>query len=188
MSCGRACFNPRPHVGGDVRGQGFWRRFKVSIHAPTWGATAAPCSRRKVFMFQSTPPRGGRLSRFCILIFNASFNPRPHVGDDRQMLPRLYFKPVSIHAPTWGTTHGVSVALGRSTFQSTPPRGGRPNHFNPLNIRAMKHVLCEPTGEGKPQNSWKHPNVLTISGCECAWSLCITPCSHSEDNGFVHIV
>ena len=28
--------------------------------------------------------------------------------------------------------------------------GGDFNHFNILNIRAMKHVFCEPAGEGYP--------------------------------------
>ncbi len=32
---------------------------------------------------------------------------------------------VSIHAPAWGATSGLAPECGTSTFQSTPPRGGR---------------------------------------------------------------
>ena len=138
--------------------------------------------------FQSTPPYGGRqMWAFAVPSF-----------------------PVSIHAPVWGATqyhwrfirirsfnprprmggdcNGCLSCIFHISFNPRPRMGGDSNHFNILNIRAMKHVFCEPTGEGYPQNSWKCPNVLIISGCECAWGLCITPCSHSEDNGFVHIV
>ena len=32
-------FNPRPHMGGDLHIDDFILVVKVSIHAPTWGAT-----------------------------------------------------------------------------------------------------------------------------------------------------
>ena len=82
--CCGLCFNPRPRVGGDLQELSYITgETYVSIHAPAWGATpkASPESeapgcfnpRPRVggdrladtddgggFMFQSTPPRGGR--------------------------------------------------------------------------------------------------------------------------------
>ncbi len=84
-------FNPRPHMGGDAKDQFHLDCLKVSIHAPTWGAT--------LFV----------LMQFLRLL---GFNPRPHMGGDAALL-ELQIKPnVSIHAPTWGATR-----KGRSTVE-----------------------------------------------------------------------
>ncbi len=56
-----SCFNPRPHMGGDVLRHVPVPLHPVSIHAPTWGATHA----------------------FAVVKF---------------------YGLVSIHAPTWGAT------------------------------------------------------------------------------------
>ena len=99
-------FNPRPRAGGD-RTLAFVLSTcrDVSIHAPARGATIPRCPPRSVdrcfnprpraggddnvsalrrrTMFQSTPPRGGRL---LILAngnrFESCFNPRPRAGGD----------------------------------------------------------------------------------------------------------
>ena len=56
-------FNPRPRAGGDVReGDVEAGRTAVSIHAPARGATGASQTGAELDTFQSTPPRGGRLS------------------------------------------------------------------------------------------------------------------------------
>ena len=79
-----AGFNPRAHGGRDrgtqARAGGDDR---VSIHAPTGGATVALYGSIKEWEFQSTRPRGARRRPR-----------RPH---------RLY-EQVSIHAPTGGAT------------------------------------------------------------------------------------
>ena len=102
------------------------RPSRVSIHAPAWGATAGVRSSsstgacfnprprvlgdwttpscRTSLAFQSTPPRGGRLT------------------DGSSMSP----SGVSIHAPAWGATLGVAAISRSPGFQSTPPREGRP--------------------------------------------------------------
>ena len=56
------CFNPRAHAGRDLRPELMLHRLSVSIHAPTRGATAPIIRREIVHMFQSTRPRGARLS------------------------------------------------------------------------------------------------------------------------------
>ena len=121
----------------------------VSIHAPTWGATLSSLQIFVNFWFQSTHPRGVRLvfrSQVMddnwfqsthprgvrhLVVLGArpamGFNPRTHVGCDREQeisrTTRLLFQSthprgvrpldaaycclqlaVSIHAPTWGAT------------------------------------------------------------------------------------
>ena len=124
-----AGFNPRAHVGRDTHGLKFIVNAKVSIHAPTWGATCRRASSssgsgcfnprahvgRDIItittmtakeMFQSTRPRGARraprLTSPSTLLKFQSTRPR----GARLELPRLAVGGswVSIHAPTWGAT------------------------------------------------------------------------------------
>ena len=106
----RTCFNPRPRAGGD--------------------SSTARGSTRCSSMFQSTPPRGGRLvhregldavlehvsihapargatrpPRGARRGARACFNPRPRAGGD--------------------STVSSAESAAFSAFQSTPPRGGR---------------------------------------------------------------
>ena len=105
------------------------QRLKVSIHAPTRGAT-----------------------RLCIFVASLlpCFNPRTHTGCDKfslsplviepmfqsthphgvrryQLIYNDYYRDVSIHAPTRGATSLTSVSRKYLTmFQSTHPHGVRP--------------------------------------------------------------
>ena len=54
-------FNPRSHVGSDEDYAGKILTAEVSIHAPTWGATALRLLDVVYEAFQSTLPRGERL-------------------------------------------------------------------------------------------------------------------------------
>ena len=103
--CDAACFNPRSHMGSDVqRLLVMLFPLTVSIHAPTWGATAADRLCIILRTFQSTLPHGERLL----------------VELDRQVGER-----VSIHAPTWGATSIVESPPLLAVFQSTLPHGER---------------------------------------------------------------
>ena len=77
------CFNPRSHTGSDpyLCYGGFG--YKVSIHAPTRGATASLLLNIIIIMFQSTLPHG-----------------------ERRVLAvaKIAIPFVSIHAPTRGAT------------------------------------------------------------------------------------
>ena len=55
-------------------------------------------------MFQSTPPRGGRLAEVVLASEKKGFNPRPRVGGDPEGMRALLAVVVSIHAPAWGAT------------------------------------------------------------------------------------
>ncbi len=126
----RASFNPRPRVGGDATsiGSGVIDHDRVSIHAPAWGATGLACRRRSSseYMFQSTPPRGGRRARIMSIINDASvFQSTPPRGGRPRSSDAAVIRAVSIHAPAWGATAQDAAATSLCRFQSTPPRGGR---------------------------------------------------------------
>ena len=76
-------FNPRSRMGSDqpvrIRGD----VYRVSIHAPVWGATVLPSG---------------------VLNVNISFNPRSRMGSDIAWLSENKYTIVSIHAPVWGAT------------------------------------------------------------------------------------
>ena len=98
-----SCFNPRAHVGRDFLFVILSNLVLVSIHAPTWGATADRRTSMLNFVFQSTRPRGARRTGYWVETANN----------------------VSIHAPTWGATFIRENFKGVMEFQSTRPRGAR---------------------------------------------------------------
>ena len=110
------------------QGRGGWR---VSIHAPTWGATP-------------TSPRTGRM---------ASFNPRTHMGCDLLLLTRIKSRKVSIHAPTWGATKRVErintltdVSIHAPTWGATrkwSPGITGLQSFNPRTHMGCDRCLCQ---------------------------------------------
>ena len=55
----------------------------VSIHAPTRGATKYGRSKSNLIEFQSTHPRGVRLFFSCSSTIYPGFNPRTHEGCDQ---------------------------------------------------------------------------------------------------------
>ena len=120
------CFNSRAHGGRDARpspcagcpcGFQFTRprgarpcacsRFacaRVSIHAPTGGATGRDRAAQIFRLFQFTRPRGARRA--------VAIEPSA-------------VSVVSIHAPTGGATSVKVLNFGASGFQFTRPRGAR---------------------------------------------------------------
>ena len=124
--CCRFGFNPRAHVGRDCTTAAHRTAKRVSIHAPTWGATAWPVdSAHTSTKFQSTRPRGARQQRPDIRPQYCSFNPRAHVGRDQERDHKAAAHLVSIHAPTWGATGSRRIYFRSYRFQSTRPRGAR---------------------------------------------------------------
>ena len=77
----------------------------VSIHAPTWGATACMAVARPIAEFQSTRPRGARRTVAHHPPALQSFqSTRPRGARHRPAAHRAQQTYVSIHAPTWGAT------------------------------------------------------------------------------------
>ena len=141
-------FNPRTHVGCDPTSAPLSRSssvfqsthprgvrlavpyswaipYRISIHAPTWGATHDRGYSESLGQFQSTHPRGVRLFLAGRYGVGANFNPRTHVGCDKFLSHPTLSRLISIHAPTWGATFNSYRHRFISQFQSTHPRGVR---------------------------------------------------------------
>ena len=124
----RPCFNPRIHTGCDSRVRLVTGRpSKVSIHAPTRGATIRYTS---------------------LFLRDKSFNPRTHTGCDKKVLA-TYSKAgaVSIHAPTRGATPSPYTPDLPYLFQSTHPHGVRQRRISQGEIRCCfnprTHTGCD---------------------------------------------
>ena len=109
-------------IRNQVKGYGF----RVSIHAPAWGATLWAqmyCLDQGVSIH--APAWGATHGRTTAGRTSNGFNPRSRVGSDNVCLLRQEHVQVSIHAPAWGAT-GIRANYDFfSTFQSTLPRGER---------------------------------------------------------------
>ena len=76
-------FNPRSHMGSDTDTGAKSHVTEVSIHAPTWGATLVIDAITEAELFQSTLPHGERPHSPTSRPSSTSFNPRSHMGSDR---------------------------------------------------------------------------------------------------------
>ena len=121
-------FNPRTHVGCDLPLVTQHPRSRISIHAPTWGATSFIICSFVLLLFQSTHPRGVRLRFLLVQINLRYFNPRTHVGCDKPTDALSPAGTISIHAPTWGATIDSlwnwltgSISIHAPTWGATPP-------------------------------------------------------------------
>ena len=105
ISSRRRRFNPRTHAGCDPNNNNQNEKSKVSIHAPTRGATGEwLCQRRGTAVSIHAPTRGATFINNRTLTTLLGFNPRTHAGCDLRRL---------------------AVMAKVSAFQSTHPRGVR---------------------------------------------------------------
>ena len=143
-------FNPRTHEGCDLTYRQFLNYPKVSIHAPTRGATFVAGEMLAVIAVSiHAPTRGATQPKDVILIFTI----------------------VSIHAPTRGATRASVVLRTWTRFQSTHPRGVRrwsmsdsaaTSGFNP-----RTHEGCD-TPRPQRQSLPTRFNPRTHEGCDVA--------------------
>ena len=98
-------FNPRSHEGSDHIQRISKQLIRVSIHAPTRGATFSPFFFSPTPQFQSTLPRGERRQslRNPDAVNLVSIH-APTRGATKTYFKELIAKYVSIHAPTRGAT------------------------------------------------------------------------------------
>jgi len=96
---------------------------------PRRGRLGPPKKSVECWLFQSTPPRRGR--RFSPLLCqpHCCFNPRPREGGDFAGASLDGASLVSIHAPAKGATSMGPSSTRHASFQSTPPRRGRPLRY-----------------------------------------------------------
>ena len=147
-------FNPRTHVGCDCQHRDSRVGLRISIHAPTWGATGASILTSSFFVFQSTHPRGVRPITKVGKRRVSNFNPRTHVGCDSAVGFRSCASYISIHAPTWGATVTRFKKDSTSEFQSTHPRGVRLVFYCSM-LAQMAFQSTHPRGV-RPWNQSKH--------------------------------
>ncbi|CUP29441.1 Uncharacterised protein [Enterocloster clostridioformis] len=120
-------FNPLHHEGGDPRSPrspAQMYHFNPLHHE---GGDFVPSANFFfLYRFQSTPPRGWRLSSSFGICISVHFNPLHHEGGDcaDQWLPVVvqYFNPLHHEG---GDQRPQQNRLCLSIFQSTPPRGWR---------------------------------------------------------------
>ena len=124
---------------------------RVSIHAPTWGATKYSLNDIIKILFQSTLPHGERLCISNLSLSLARFNPRSHMGSDFAIvINKSDYLSVSIHAPTWGATCEAKRAALIRLFQSTLPHGERRYSGGYLSSRFLFQSTL-PHGERPPK-------------------------------------
>ena len=98
----------------------------ISIHAPTGGATEQVVQLRMYTLY---------------------FNPRSHGGSDSDSEYFTRFERISIHAPTGGATFlSFYIVNMFHVFQSTLPRGERPN-FSSVSPSSTEFQSTLPRGE-----------------------------------------
>ena len=100
---------------------------KVSIHAPTRGATLRQRKRQRQRQVSiHAPTRGATNNPYISISIIFGFNSRAHKGRDISNLFFLTVKSlVSIHAPTRGATKISFKSKSFLSFQFTRPQGAR---------------------------------------------------------------
>ena len=142
-------FNPRTHVGCDPLHASVGAGHRISIHAPTWGATAnrAYIGKRRYISIHA-PTWGATALQDRVQQDFIDFNPRTHVGCDAvaalQSLIDILFQSthprgvrrvaanasditelkISIHAPTWGATGLMGRGLDSAKISIHAPTWG----------------------------------------------------------------
>ena len=119
-------FNPRTHEGCDRCKHKSGMIATVSIHAPTRGATLTKKICITLLEFQSTHPRGVRLTtqKEQTKDSTVSIHAPTRGATGSGFLFYAIFS-VSIHAPTRGATSEPTKRFREKMFQSTHPRGVR---------------------------------------------------------------
>ena len=126
-SASTSSFNPRARAGRDQRQRLGLTGFSSFNPRARAGRDLSATGASDIFtQFQSTRPRGARHpgKRMPIIIY--SFNPRARAGRDLLRRTEDVRDVVSIHAPARGATELQAAIGGSPLFQSTRPRGARP--------------------------------------------------------------
>ena len=93
---------------------------RISIHAPTRGATS---SSKVGYASENisihAPTRGATLISASRLPYHLNFNPRSYKRSDDEIIRNQFIEDISIHAPTRGATLKVFTLRINTLFQST---------------------------------------------------------------------
>ena len=100
----------------------------------------------------------GRDPFLCQLFFPPfSFNPRAHAGRDKREIHRPTTRGVSIHAPTRGATRNPEQSLLLPLFQSTRPRGARPDYADSICSEVLFQSTRPRGARRRTTRDWKNP-------------------------------
>ena len=105
-------FNPRSHERSDSQQSELITMLRISIHAPTRGATQVVVAR-VIYRFNFNP-RSHERSDGATATFDyhsTYFNPRSHERSDLHPGTGLRHKIISIHAPTRGATYTIKCIM-----------------------------------------------------------------------------
>ena len=130
-------FNPRSRVGNDPTKYS-WTKIKgISIHVPAWGTTINNVSGVFLSHISIHVPAWGTTILSCQLchILEISIHV-PAWGTTRQAVLHYTVRIISIHVPAWGTTACNVASLSFVKFQSTFPRGERPQSMTFAELEA----------------------------------------------------
>ena len=179
-------------------GQDYERFTKVSIHAPTRGATSLTSYYYAMLLVSiHAPTRGATSSTDCLLPLSYGFNPRTHEGCDTNIVkfgqrkvcfnPRTHegcdtsyqdylsdrksFNPRTHEGCDFTTPLSSSIRL----FQSTHPRGVRlfvlANSLTPQGFNPRTHEGCDQRREVTISRFLRF-NPRTHEGCDCKNTQC----------------
>ena len=99
-------FNPRSHERSDSNSNCISLNTKISIHAPTRGATINILfTKLYISISIHAPTRGATTTCCCKLSCSCHFNPRSHERSDSISGFASISFTISIHAPTRGATY-----------------------------------------------------------------------------------
>ena len=119
------CFNPRTHTGCDDGWFATDTGGRVSIHAPTRGATAMGCKNPSgISVSIHAPTRGATRKEFESLTDKEFQSTHPHGVRPYRQLGRRVRGKVSIHAPTRGATTGIDKLLESKPVSIHAPTRG----------------------------------------------------------------
>ena len=122
---------------------------RVSIHAPTWGATQTISSVYDKLGFQSTHPRGVRPITNATMLQSMQFQSTHPRGVRLLVLTRIHSQLKFQSTHPRGVRPGYQYsAASLYPFQSTHPRGVRRDRYRPfrryhLRFNPRTHVGCD---------------------------------------------
>ena len=100
----------------------------ISIHAPAWGATKEIVNTPKFFLISIHAPAWGATTGEDLYRKRTGISIHaPAWGATARVFWKAKVRCISIHAPAWGATRFQWSAPPHIRFQSTLPRGERPN-------------------------------------------------------------
>ena len=118
--------------------------YQVSIHAPTRGATGFRAFRMSARAFQSTHPRGVRLTNVPFVFRFNGFNPRTHEGCDVIFIAIISFF-ISFNPRTHEGCDSLIIMIWNTLLRFNPRTHEGCDFYEPGLVKAMTVSIHAPT-------------------------------------------